>query len=103
MPTFDTPGPIHATVDLQDGRVRIYASDRTDTVVVVRPSDPSDDGDAQTAEQTEVEYTNGNLLVKAPRNTARWWLFQWTGSVDITIDLPTGSHVAATAGLADIR
>ena len=103
MPTFDTPEPILATVELQGGSLRIYASDRSETVVQVRPSDPSDDGDAQTAEQTQVEYANGNLLVKAPTNKARWWLFQWTGSVDVIIDLPTDSRVAATAGLADIR
>lgn len=103
MPTFDTPEPILATLELQNGSLRIYAGDRTETVVKVRPSDPSDDGDVQTAELTQVEFSNGNLLVKAPRNKARWWLFEWTGSVDVTIDLPTDSRVAATAGLADVR
>jgi DUF4097 and DUF4098 domain-containing protein YvlB len=103
MPTFDTPEPILATVELESGSLRIYAGDRAETVVQVRPSDPTDDGDIQTAEHTQVEFANGNLLVKAPRNTARWWLFQWTGSVDITIDLPTDSRVTAAAALADVR
>jgi DUF4097 and DUF4098 domain-containing protein YvlB len=103
MPAFDTPEPILATVELESGSLRVYAGDRADTVVQVRPSDPSDDGDVQTAELTQVEYANGKLLIKAPRKKARWWLFEWTGSVDVTIDLPTGSRLDVSAGEADVR
>jgi DUF4097 and DUF4098 domain-containing protein YvlB len=100
MPTFDTPGPIAATIDLKDlagGSVRINAGDRTDTVVEVRPSDPSDDTDVQTAEQTRVECSSGKLLVKAARAKGRWWLFEWGGSIDVTVDLPAGSQLDVTA------
>jgi hypothetical protein len=41
MPTFDTPEPIAVTIELVVSYVRITASDRTDTVVEVRPSDGS--------------------------------------------------------------
>ena len=41
MPTFETPQPIAVTVDVFLGHVEIIASDRTDTVVEVRPSDPA--------------------------------------------------------------
>ena len=41
MPTFDTPEPITVTLELGVGDVRITASDRADTVVEVRPSDPA--------------------------------------------------------------
>ena len=36
MPTFETPDPISVTIDIV-GDARITASDRTDTVVTVRP------------------------------------------------------------------
>ena len=49
MPTFDTPTPISATIDLGLGDVRITAGDRATTVVDVRPSDPSNDGDSRAA------------------------------------------------------
>ena len=67
MPTFDTPEPISATIDVAVGDVRISAGDRTDTVVDVRPSDASNDDDVKAAELTRVEYANGQLLVKAPK------------------------------------
>ena len=56
MPTFDTPSPISATIDLVVGDVRITAGDRDTTVVEVRPSDASNDEDRKAAEQTRVEY-----------------------------------------------
>jgi len=37
MPTFATPGPIAATVEVAGAQVRVSASDRTDTVVLVEP------------------------------------------------------------------
>ena len=51
MPTFDTPKPISATIDLGLGDVRITAGDRATTVVDVRPSDPSNDEDTRAAER----------------------------------------------------
>ena len=103
MQVFDTPEPVNASIELPAGSVRITASDRADTVVDVRPSDPSDDGDVQTAEQTRVEYSKGRLLVKAPKRGARWWLFEWGGSVEVSVDLPTRSRVDIAAALADVR
>ena len=39
MPTFATPGPIVATVVVAGAQVRVTASDRIDTVVLVEPID----------------------------------------------------------------
>jgi Putative adhesin len=103
MRTFDTPEPISATIEVPAGNLRINASDRADTVVEVRPTDESDDGDVQTADQTQVEYAGGRLLVKAARNAARWWWFKWSGSIDVTVDLPAGSRVDASGAMADVR
>jgi DUF4097 and DUF4098 domain-containing protein YvlB len=101
MPTFDTPKPIVVTIDIAAGHVRINASDRADTVVQVRPSDESEDADVQAAEQTRVEYANGQLLVKAPKNKIRS-LFGRPASIDVTVDLPSDSRVDAKAW-ADFR
>ena len=103
MPRFETPEPILATIDLPAGNVRVNAGDRTDTVVEVRPSDQSDDADVQTAEQTQVEYARGKLLVKAPKAKGRWWLFKYSGSIDVSVELPTGSRIDANAARADVR
>jgi DUF4097 and DUF4098 domain-containing protein YvlB len=104
MPTFDTPEPIFATIELPAGNLRVKAGDLSKTVVEVRPSDATDDADVQAAEQTQVEYGRGRLLVKVPRTRARWWVFQWwSGSVEVTVELPAGSRVDAAAARAEVR
>jgi DUF4097 and DUF4098 domain-containing protein YvlB len=99
MSTFDTPEPIAAVIDLVVGDARITASDRGDTVVEIRPSDASHDQDVRAAEQTRVEYAAGRLLVRAPRQRSLS-IFGKPGSIDVTIDLPAGSHVRGDASVA---
>ncbi|AHH95030.1 DUF4097 family beta strand repeat-containing protein [Kutzneria albida] len=99
MPTFATPSPIPVTITLGVGYLRITASDRTDTVVEVRPTDPSRESDIKAARQTRVEHVGGTLLVKAPKSG----LFGKPGSVDVTVELPSGSQVHATTGVGDFR
>ncbi|MDN3351811.1 DUF4097 family beta strand repeat-containing protein [Actinomadura sp. DC4] len=101
MPAFDTPEPIAVTLDVTAGHVRIHAGDRTDTVVEVRPADASRDADVQAAGSTKVDYANGQLTVKAPRNTLRT-LFGRPGAIEVTIDLPSDSRLQAT-GWADYQ
>ncbi len=102
MPTFDTPEPISATIDLAVGDVRISAGDRGATVVEIHPTDPSNGEDLKAAELTRVEYANEQLLVKAPK--LRSWLSRsGGGSIDVTIELPTGSHVHGTGHAADFH
>jgi DUF4097 and DUF4098 domain-containing protein YvlB len=102
MPIFDTPDPISVTIELGVGDVRITASDRTDTVVEVRPSDESRDSNVKAAKQTRVEYANGTLLIKAPK--ARVFDFSSKSrSVDVSIELPADSQVYGDAQLADFR
>jgi DUF4097 and DUF4098 domain-containing protein YvlB len=100
MPTFDTPEPISVTVELGVGDIRLVASDRTDTVVEVRPSDDAKKSDVTAAQQTRVEYASGRLLIKAPKG---WRQYSFRGggeSIDVQIDLPAGSHVRGEAGVA---
>ena len=102
MPTFNTPEPILATIEVVAGDVRIAARDRTDTVVEIRPSDPSHEPDVRVAEQTRVEMTSDGLLVKTPKQRGLSLLGK-PGSIDVTIDLPTGSRLRADAGVAALR
>jgi DUF4097 and DUF4098 domain-containing protein YvlB len=99
MPTFVTPEPISATIELVVGDARVTASDRDDTVVDVRPSDSSHEPDVRAAEQTRVEYAAGRLLVKTARQR-NLGLFGKVGSIDVTIDLPAGSHLQCEGSVA---
>jgi DUF4097 and DUF4098 domain-containing protein YvlB len=101
MTTFDTPEPISATIEITLGNVWVHASDRADTVVEVRPTDPAEDADVQIAEKITVDYADGRLTVKAPKEWARS-LFRRSGSVDVMIGLPEDSSIDATLA-ADFR
>ncbi|MEO3784123.1 DUF4097 family beta strand repeat-containing protein [Actinocorallia sp. B10E7] len=93
MPAFDTPEPIIADIDIYVGQVQIHASDRADTVVEVRPSDPSNEASVQAAERTVVEFAGGRLLVKGPKPNPLASVLPWRGSVEVVVDLPTASRV----------
>ena len=100
MPSFDTPEPISVTVEVGVGDIWIVASERTDTIVEVRPSDSAKKGDVAAAQQTRVEYANGRLLIKAPKRR-RQYSFRGGGeSIAVQIDLPAGSQVRGEAGVA---
>ena len=103
MPAFDTPQPIVATVEVGVGDVRVAASERADTVVEVRPSHPDKADDMLAAEQTRVEFTGGRLLVKAPKSWKRWSPFSDGGSVEVSIELPAGSQLIVSSGVASVR
>ncbi|MDT9682471.1 DUF4097 family beta strand repeat-containing protein [Streptomyces sp. TRM76323] len=98
MPSFDTPAPIAATARVEAGSIQFTAGDRLDTVVEVRPRDPKKDLDVRTADQTEVTYANGALTVGTPKSS----LFGRTGSVDVTVELPTGSHIDTTGAWTQV-
>lgn len=99
MPSFDTPEPISATAHVDAGSIRFTAGDRLDTVVEVRPRDPKRDQDVRSADQTEVTYANGVLTVRTPKQR---YLVGRTGTVDVTVELPTGSRVDMTGAWAQV-
>jgi hypothetical protein len=101
MPIFDTPEPISVTVDLSVGNLRLVAGDRTDTVVEVRPTDESDESDVKAAEQTRVEYANGELTVRGPKSRA-FDFSRKTRSVAVLIELPAGSAVHGGVSVGDV-
>jgi hypothetical protein len=89
MPTFATPGPIAATVEVAGAQVRVTASERTDTVVLVKPINEASRSDVKVASKTKVDLAGGQLSVKTTTPGDK------SGSVAITIDLPAGSSLAA--------
>jgi DUF4097 and DUF4098 domain-containing protein YvlB len=101
MPTFDTPEPI--TVQLSLGfvvaNVRVTADQRTDTTVDILPINESSRADTRIAEQTRVEYADGRLTIRAPRLGT---LFTRSGSIDVTIALPSGSHLQGDTGMGEL-
>ncbi|WP_020574607.1 DUF4097 family beta strand repeat-containing protein [Actinopolymorpha alba] len=99
MTTFDTPEPISATVDIVFGSIQFKASDRADTVVEVRPVDPSWELDVKAAEQAKVEFANGKLMVKHPK--LRTAFNNKYGRVEVLVELPFGSDVQGDTAKGD--
>jgi DUF4097 and DUF4098 domain-containing protein YvlB len=102
MPTYETPQPVTATVELLVGDLRVTAAERTDTVVEVRPGDPGSDADVRAAGQTRVDFADGRLLVTAPKQRALG-LFGKPGAVDVTIDLPARSRLQAETQVGGVQ
>ncbi|MEU9594161.1 DUF4097 domain-containing protein [Streptomyces sp. NPDC048219] len=98
MPSFDTPEPIAVTAHVGAGSIRFTAGDRTDTVVEVRPGDPKRDKDVRAAEQTDVAFAGGVLTI----STKERRFIGPTGSVDVTVELPTGSRIDTTGSWTQV-
>jgi hypothetical protein len=101
MPEFDTPEPITANIEPGIGNVTIAASDRADTVVEVRPTNPDDESDVDAAHRTTVDFAGGTLTVKGPRINPFSWSNK-TRSIDVSVELPTGSQVHGSTGMGDL-
>ncbi len=102
MTSYETPEPISVSLELGVGVIRIAASDRSDTVVEVRPSDPASKDDTGAAAQTRVEFADGRLSIKGPRG---WRQVPWRSgreSIDVEIALPAGSQLDGEAGVATL-
>lgn len=103
MPSFQTPAPIVASIGLSIGTVHVIASDRTDTLVAVNPSDRGKTADVEAARDTVVDLTNRTLSITAPRKSRQLIGWRRSGSVDVTVEVPEGSSLRADAGVADFR
>ncbi|GIF62617.1 hypothetical protein Ais01nite_06520 [Asanoa ishikariensis] len=100
MPTFTTPGPIDVNLSLVVAQVRITAGDRDTTEVEVRPGSSSASS-TKMAEETQVEYANGQLRVRTPKNLTRW-LGAKSGRIEVEIALPAGSRLDGDNGAGDL-
>lgn len=103
MTAFDTPAPISVDLELGIGEVSIVASDRTDTIVEVRPSDPANKDDVAAAEHTRVDYSGGRLVIKAPQGWKEWLPWRGGESIVVEIALPAGSDVRGEGAIAALN
>jgi hypothetical protein len=103
MPTFDSRGPISVNVEIGVGEIRMAASDRTDTVVEVRPADPSKKGDVTAAQQTRVDFSDGSLRIKAHKGLRQYSFRGGAEAIHVIIELPAGSTVAGEAGVGTLH
>jgi hypothetical protein len=101
MPTFSTPTPIDLAIHLPVGVIDITATDRADTVVTVSPANPDKAVDRRGAEETRVEFDGGRLTITGPK--PRFSIIGPTESVDLHIELPSGSRVTADSAVGAVR
>jgi hypothetical protein len=101
MQKFDTPAAVTAVLDIPAGRIQLIAADRTDTTVEVLPANAAKSRDVKAAEAVRVVYADGVLRVEAPEAKSR--VLGQSGSVEVTVQLPAGSRVEATAAAAEFR
>jgi hypothetical protein len=100
MPAFPTPGPVTLFVRFPAGDLDITATPREDTVVEVRPANPSTSADVRLAEEFRVEYVDGTVFVEAPK---RLLSTGHTSTMRIIVGLPEGSQVDFGTAAADTR
>lgn len=103
MPTFPTPTPIDLAINLQVGRVEIVASDRTDTVVTVSPSNTAKAIDRRGVENTTIEFDGARLTVIGPKPRLSWIGPGPADSVEIKVELPSGSRLTAEVAAGSVR
>jgi DUF4097 and DUF4098 domain-containing protein YvlB len=101
MPTFSTPTRIDLAITLQVGAIEVVASDRSDTVVTIAPTSPDKPADRRGAEQTSVELDGDRLTIRGPK--ARLSFIGPTESVDVRVELPTGSRLSAEIAVGAVR
>ncbi|KJY38637.1 DUF4097 family beta strand repeat-containing protein [Streptomyces katrae] len=101
MNTFATTAAVSTVLDIPAGRVRLVAADRADAAVEVRPMDAAKGRDVKAAEETTVEFRDGVLRIAAAPGRSR--VMGNSGQVEVTVQLPAGSHVTATVAAAEFR
>lgn len=100
MPTFPTPAPIAARLDLPSGTVEVLAGDRADTVVEIAPADPARSRDAKAAEGAAVSCADGVLRIEVPAGNR---YVGATGSVRAAVRLPAGSGLEIRSSSVRLR
>jgi hypothetical protein len=100
MPAYETLTPIDADIDVSAGHVEVVASDRADTTVEVTPTNPGRSGDVSLAREATVAFENNRLRVRVP---PRLKLLGPNGSVDVRVELPTGSRAEIETGYGSVR
>ena len=100
MQKFDPPSPVRVVLDIPAGSIRLTATDRTDTLVQILPADATKKRDIKAAEHTTADHHDGILHITTP-DAHR--LLGNSGSLQVTIELPTGSRLHGKAGAATLH
>jgi hypothetical protein len=103
MPTFATPNPIDLAINVQVGRIDVIASDRTDTIVTVSPSSTIKAIDLRGVEQTKITLEDERLSIIGPKPRISWIGSGPYESVDVKVELPAGSRLAAELAVGNVR
>ncbi|MFE5632401.1 DUF4097 family beta strand repeat-containing protein [Streptomyces sp. NPDC056543] len=101
MQKFATAAAVSAVLDVPAGRIQFIAADRTDVTVEVLPANASKSRDVEAAERTTVDFADGVLRVQAPAPKNQ--ILGGSGYVEVTVQLPAGSHVEAKGADAELR
>lgn len=97
--SFEASGPITLRVELERGDVTLTASEVSTTRV--RLTSRGGDSD-ELAESFTVEARGDEVVVLGPRGRENAFGFGRRGSIDVEIELPTGSAVDVKTGSGDV-
>ncbi|WP_329337904.1 DUF4097 domain-containing protein [Streptomyces sp. NBC_00663] len=100
MQKFTTPAPVTVVLDVPAGHLRFIAAHRADTTVEIRPANPAKSRDVKAARQTQVACADGVLRINSPTKNQ---LLGPSGAIEVTVQLPVGSHVEARTASAELR
>lgn len=98
MPTFDAPDPITVTIEVPFANVHVIASERTDAVITVLPTEPERSGSLRAVQDVKVDQLGGSITVTYPGSWKQYVRPFSAGTADISVELPEGSVLHAKAG-----
>jgi hypothetical protein len=101
MPAYESRTPIDADIDVSAGHIEVVASDRADTTVEVTPTNPGRSGDVSLARAATVAFEDNRLRVHVPGRLKV--LGPGRDSVDVRVELPTGSRAGIEASYGSVR
>lgn len=101
MPTYSTPAPLDLAINVAVGAIEVVAGDRQDTVVTVSPTNPDKADDRRGADGTSVQLDGQRLTVMTPKPRLAW--MGPSESVDVRVELPTGSRLTAEISAGWVR
>jgi hypothetical protein len=97
---FAATGPIEAEISLPSGHVHLTAAQTETVTVSLLPEQKRGNGAAEKLiAETEVSFENGTLAVTVPKRVQ----LRGGAALDLTVELPEGSCVAAHTASADVH
>ena len=97
---FSATGPIEADISLPAGKVSLTAAQaETVTVSLLPQHGPGSKAAEKIIADTEVSFEGGTLTVHVPKRVQ----LRGDAALDLTIELPAGSSVAARTASADLK